>query len=146
MNTINSLANTFVSDLYNPSAHCLIISSDGFIVPYRASNITASQARRIDHYIDPQEVAKPSCNISLSRLKSATSFFSRVFSFSNCYSRRSPVTVIPPYYFFQLQNVTSETPSFLVTFEIGVPVFAFLSPKAICCSVNLVFFMYNLLA
>jgi hypothetical protein len=51
----------------------------------------------------------------------------------------------PPYFFFQLQKVTSEMPIFPQTSSTRVPVSACLSAKATCCSVNLVVFLAMIL-
>lgn len=50
-----------------------------------------------------------SCSISLSRLRSATSFFSRWFSSSSCRRRRSSVTPRPANFFFQLMGWTTSS-------------------------------------
>jgi hypothetical protein len=42
-----------------------------------------------------------SCKIALSRLRSATSFFSRWFSFRSCLSSRTWSDSLPAYCFFQ---------------------------------------------
>jgi hypothetical protein len=42
------------------------------------------------------------CNASLSRLRSATSFRSRVFSSRNCFASCASLTSIPPYFAFQV--------------------------------------------
>src|SRR5215472_9738610 len=41
------------------------------------------------------------CNMSLSRLRSATSFFSRAFSSRNCFISCASLTDMPPYFAFQ---------------------------------------------
>src|ERR1700676_5641865 len=50
-------------------------------------------------------------NMSLSRLRSPTSFFSRPFSSSSCRSRCASPTVIPPYFAFHAYTVCFDTPS-----------------------------------
>src|SRR5215475_13118465 len=64
-------------------------------------------------------------SISLSRLKSATSFFNRPFSSSSCRSRCASPTVIPPYFAFHAYTVCFDTPS-------SRPTSAALRPASIC--------------
>src|SRR5581483_11218863 len=50
-------------------------------------------------------------SISLSRLKSATSFFNRPFSSSSCRNRCASPTLIPPYFAFHAYTVCFDTPN-----------------------------------
>src|SRR5438128_1057136 len=64
-------------------------------------------------------------SMSLSRLRSATSFFSRWFSSSSCFSRWASPTLIPPYFAFHAYTVCLLTPS-------SRPTSAALRPASIC--------------
>lgn len=56
---------------------------------------------RTSHY-EPREFFRiTNCSMSLSRLRSATSFFSRPFSSRNCFTSCASLTSIPPYFAFQ---------------------------------------------
>src|SRR6266403_3415201 len=50
-------------------------------------------------------------SISLSRLRSTTSFFRREFSSRNCLASCASLTSIPPYFAFQAYIVCLETPT-----------------------------------
>ena len=76
-------------------------------------------------------------SISLSRERSATIFFSRVFSASNASSRGISSGRSPPYFFFQLKYVAWLIPAFRQTSAIGIPASPCFSTNAFCASVNL---------
>src|SRR6266436_4663349 len=81
-----------------------------------------------------------SCSMTLSRLKSATSFLSLVFSSSSCRSRRSSDGPSPENRFFQLKNVAWAMPILRQISSTGVPSSCCFRAKAICSSVNRDFF------
>ena len=67
----------------------------------------------------------------MSRLRSATSFLSVLFSSSCNFSRRISQGNSPPYLSRQMQNVTSLMPALWQTSPIAVPSFARHNTKAI---------------
>src|SRR5712692_4454709 len=72
----------------------------------------------------------------LSSEKSATSRFNRLFSSSNCRSRRSSLTPRCAYFFFQAQNVASLTPRCRQRSPMEVPASACRIAYTICSSEN----------
>ncbi len=82
-----------------------------------------------------------SCNISLSRDRSATIFFSRAFSCSSALNRFISDGMSPAYFFFQLKNAGELMPAFRQTSATGVPSSAYLMMNAFCASVNFDAFM-----
>ena len=75
-------------------------------------------------------LARTSCSIDSSRLRSATSLSGFVFSSSSCRSRRSSDGPRPPYFCFQRKNVASETPILRHTSATEVPSSACSEAKA----------------
>src|SRR5436309_7392681 len=88
------------------------------------------------HFLPPPYELHPFFSItafsmSLSRLRSATSFFSRPFSSSNCRNRCASPTLIPPYFAFHAYTVCFDTPS-------SRPTSAALRPASICFSAPII--------
>src|SRR5579862_3718479 len=69
--------------------------------------LTGSELRRQAPHLypplyEPREFFRiTDCNMSLSRLRSATSFFSRTFSSRSCFISCASLTDMPPYFAFQ---------------------------------------------
>lgn len=87
------------ADVY-VGASCLLDQCAG---PTPCDRVAAQDVR---HRVSPQRWPRQffeatSCRIALSRLSSATSFFSRVFSSCSCLSSRTWSDCIPAYCFFQ---------------------------------------------
>lgn len=82
-----------------------------------------------------------SCSISLSSVRSATIFFSRVFSSSSAFSRRISSGSKPPYFFFQLKYVAWLIPAFRQISATRVPCSPCFRMNAFCASVNFDAFM-----
>src|SRR5579863_678810 len=80
---------------------------------------------------------RASCNISLSRLRSATTFRSLPFSSSSCLSRRISVGSNPSYRFFQLKYVAWLIPALRQISATGIPSAPCLSMNAFWASENL---------
>src|SRR5262249_4096263 len=77
------------------------------------------------------------CNMSLSRLRSATSFFSRAFSSRSCLTSCASLTSMPPYFDFQAYSVYLETPNSRATSSVVRPASTCFSAAMICASVCL---------
>src|SRR5581483_1478995 len=74
--------------------------------------VTQQPARVRPLVYEPQPFfAITACSMSLSRLRSATSFRSRVFSSRNCFASCAWLTSIPPYFAFHAYSVCFDTPS-----------------------------------
>src|SRR5512146_2726540 len=77
------------------------------------------------------------CSISLSRLRSATSFRSRVFSSRSCLASCASLTSIPPYFAFQAYRVCFDTPTSRATSSALRPASICFKAPIICASVCL---------
>ena len=85
-----------------------------------------------------------SCSISLSRLRSATSFFSLAFSASSAFSFLASDTSIPPNFAFHLYSVAVDIPCRRHRSPTLPPAMCSFNTRMICSSVNR-FFMNLLL-
>src|SRR5438445_220747 len=99
------------------------------------------------HFLPPLYELHPFFSItafsmSLSRLRSATSFFSRPFSSSSCRNRCASPTLIPPYLAFHAYTVCLLTPS-------SRPTSAALLPASICFNAPIIstslYFLFDML-
>src|SRR5580698_6249303 len=79
------------------------------------------------------------CSASLSRLRSATSFRSFVFSSRSCLASCAWLTSIPPYFAFQASIVCFDTPASRATSSALRPASSCFSTPMICASVCLLF-------
>ncbi len=75
---------------------------------------------------------KASCKMSLSNVKSPTTFFSRRFTSSSCLRRFASSDFIPPYWFRQRYNVCSLISKLCNTWPIVLPRRAWCLPHAAC--------------
>src|SRR5208283_3062473 len=79
------------------------------------------------------------CRASLSRLRSATSFRSFVFSSRSCLASCAWLTSMPPYFAFQAYSVCLDTPTSRATSSTFRPASTCFSAPIICASVCLLF-------
>ena len=82
-----------------------------------------------------------SCGISLSKPRSATIRFRRLSSSSSCFKRRNSDGISPAYFLRHRQCIYWEMPAFLQASSIPTLSSACFKIKAICCCVNLDFFI-----
>lgn len=116
VNTTITVANTNMADLLDLLFEGSLAGATGFVVvgrPIELEGFAGLADRDLPLATDLlDQLALParldsfrritSCSISMSRLRSATSFFSLPFSCSGCFSRRISVGSRPSY-FFQLK-------------------------------------------
>src|SRR5208283_3758113 len=79
------------------------------------------------------------CRASLSKLRSATSFRSFVFSSRSCLASCAWLTSMPPYFAFQAYSVCLDTPTSRATSSTFRPASTCFSAPIICASVCLLF-------
>ena len=112
-----AIAHPGLTDLLDPFLDCGLIGASGPVVKRRAVKTDGPTGRPDRHRPNAAhptnqfaQATRPqifrrmtSCNISWSSVRSATIFFSRLFSSSSCFSRFISCGSKPAYFFFQLK-------------------------------------------
>ena len=155
LGTSHPLMDARLSGLADTFPECGPRRATGFVVIGRLlkQNQLASAANADLPYADkvidqfpllrgPQSFRRiTSCSISLSRLRSATIRFKRLFSSSSCFKHRNSDGIKPVHFLRQRQYVRCDIPAFLQTSSMPIPSSACFKINAICCSKNLDFFI-----